>query len=119
MRMLSTYLYIINIVIYFLTTSWLVLYDKHRCTCSKTWYQMYMRIWIIYMVFHILLNKNMYLDYALMVGQLIFVVISLVYIQDIIKNKCKCSQKDKAGDCIFYIDISIIFIALLVYIWLT
>ncbi len=119
MQKLAAYLYIINIVIYFLTISWLVIYEKHRCTCSKPWLQMYMRIWIIYMVFHLLLNKNKYFDYVLMVFQLVFIIISLIYIQDIIKNKCKCSEKEKTAKCIFYVDISIVFIALLVYMWLT
>ena len=116
---LPLYLYVLNLAIYFLTVSWLVLYDKHKCECGNNWHQVYMRIWTVYMLFHVLLIQNQYLDYLLVIGQLVFIVITLVYIQEIVKNKCKCSEADRSADCMFYLDIIIIFIALMVYLLIT
>jgi hypothetical protein len=77
---------------------------------------MYMRLWIIYSVFHLLLMPR-FLDYALMVGQVVFIVISLIHIKDVIKKKCKCQHKKQ--EYLFYLDMGIIFVAMLAYMWLT
>ncbi len=116
---IQLHLYVLNLAIYFLTVSWLVLYDKHKCKCGNNWHQVYMRLWSVYMLFHILLIQNSYLDYLLIIGQLVFIVVTLFYIQDIAKQKCKCSDQDKERDCKFYLDIIIIFIALMVYLLIT
>lgn len=106
-------LFIINTVLYFLAITWAILYDKHVCKCSNDWKKMYMRIWMIFMILCL-----QYIEYFIIIGQIIFIIVAFVYLNDVIKSKCKCLDTDYANfghELTIYFDIFLIFIAISFY----
>ena len=98
-------IYFINIVLYFLTFSWIIMMEKENCTCSADWRRNYIKyylisivLYIIIMIIHTLVFNNRYayiftlLNYWFLVSELIFISIVFVYIKDLIKKRCECSK---------------------------
>jgi hypothetical protein len=98
-------IYFINIVLYFLTFSWIIMMEKENCTCSADWKRNYIKYYlisivayIIIMIIHTLIFNNRYgnifilLNYGFLISELIFISIVFIYIKDLIKKRCECSK---------------------------
>ncbi len=98
-------IYFINIVLYFLTFSWIIMMEKENCTCSADWRRNYIKyylisivVYIVIMIIHTVFFNNCYeyifrlLNYWFLVSELIFISIVFVYIRDLIKKRCECSK---------------------------
>lgn len=97
-------IYMINIVLYFITFTWIVMLEKNKCACSMNWKRDFIKYYLIFMVtfmilytlFVIFLQKYVYLlenaKYIIFILQLLYIGIVFVYIRDLITNKCECSD---------------------------
>lgn len=102
-------LYIINIILYFITFSWIVLLEKNKCECGRNWKRDFIKYFILAMIFLVFVyaiyekmalckvfrGHEFILDkmwYILFISEIIFVTIVFIYIRDLIKNKCKCGE---------------------------
>ena len=101
---LITFIYSINIILYFITFSWIIILEKYKCDCSKDWKREFIKYFILVLILYILisiisnfistpLNSILeYIKYVVYIGELFFIVITFIYIQELIKNKCECSN---------------------------
>lgn len=125
-------IYTIDIVLYFVTFSWIVLLEKNKCHCSNNWKRNFIKYYIIFIVivllaflFHQLLLKFNYIQYEysfifdmikyfVLISELIFVCIVFIYIKDLINNKCECSEMPQRDITLLYsiVDIVIFFSSL-------
>jgi hypothetical protein len=104
-------LYVINIILYFITFSWIVLLEKNKCDCGKNWKRDFIKYYILAMIVFTLMcaiyekmasynmvnNYDFIFDklwYILFVSQIVFVTVVFIYIRDLIKNKCKCEESN-------------------------
>jgi len=106
-------IYLINIVLYFITFSWIIMMEKGHCECSNNWKRTFIKVYIISMICFIFITCIFYLaqymnyfteltskyenilnilKYFVLVAEIIFVAIVFIYIRDLIKNKCSCSE---------------------------
>ena len=98
-------IYFINIVLYFLTFSWIIMMEKENCKCSADWKRTYIKyyllsmiIFIIILFVHMLVFNNMYenifeyVKYVFLLSELVFITIVFIYIRDLIKKRCECSN---------------------------
>jgi len=103
-------IYIINIILYFITFSWIVLLEKNKCDCGNNWKRDFIKYYILAMILFILIciiyeklasysivpkNFDNIFDklwYILFLSQIIFVTVVFIYIRDLIRNKCKCEE---------------------------
>lgn len=113
-------LYFINVVLYFVTFSWMVMLEKSNCECGENWKRNYIKYYIVIMFFIIcaialtfITNITTYSDdvftyvkYAMLLAEIIFVVIVFLNMRDLIKKGCNC-QKDKNAKIYDNIDIII------------
>jgi hypothetical protein len=96
---LITTIYIINVVLYFLSFSWIIMQNKHHCNCSKNWkydfikyYLIFLTILIALMIFNIIPKIfNNTIKYIIMISEIIYISIIFLYIRDLIKKRCSCS----------------------------
>lgn len=125
-------LYFINIVLYFITFSWMIILGKGDCQCGKNWKWAYIKYYIIMMFFILcaivftfitkIANNTdelfTYVKYGMLLFEIIFVVIVFLNMRDLIKKGCNCQnqENDKIYDsvdviiCILSIVISLILI---------
>ena len=111
--------YIINIILYFITFSWIVLLEKNKCDCSKNWKRDFIKYYIIAMIAFIvvygiyeimsaykLLNNYDYvfdfLRYVMFISEIGFVTVVFIYIRDLIRTRCKCSESPNRDISLFY-----------------
>jgi hypothetical protein len=98
-------IYFINIVLYFLTFSWIIMMEKEKCACSADWkrdyikyYLMSMIMFILLMFVHTLVFSNryeyifQYVKYVFLLSELVFIAIVFIYIRDLIRKRCECSN---------------------------
>ena len=106
-------IYLINIVLYFITFSWIIMMEKGQCECSNNWKRTFIKVYIITMICFIFISCLFYwsqymnyftelttkyenilniLKYVFLVVEIIFVAIVFIYIRDLIKTKCNCSE---------------------------
>lgn len=111
--------YIINIILYFITFSWIVLLEKNKCDCSKNWKRDFIKYYILSMILFIViygvyevlsaykLVKNYdyvfdFLRYVMFISEIGFVSIVFIYIRDLIRKRCKCSESPNRDISLFY-----------------
>lgn len=102
-------LYFINIVLYFITFSWMIILGKSECECGKNWKRSYIKYYIlvmflmIFVIFILLFTKTInhnddiltYVKYAILMSEIIFVVIIFLYVRDLIRKGCNCQNTEK------------------------
>lgn len=98
----------IDIVLYFITLSWIVILEKDKCECSQDWRRQFIKYFIIGFYIHIVLtyiylninpDKGSILFNFIIIQQFIFYTLQIIYIfvvfsyiRDLIKKRCKCSE---------------------------
>lgn len=72
---------------------------------------------IIYFTLDAYIKMNSAIIYVVIIGQLLFISIVFIYLNDVIKVKCDCTNKStiNKNELWLYFDILIAFIALLFY----
>ena len=72
---------------------------------------------ILYFILDAYIKMNSAIIYIVIIGQLLFIGIVFIYLNDIIKVKCDCTNKEtiNKNELWLYFDILIAFIALLFY----
>lgn len=120
-------LYFINIVLYFITFSWMIILGKGECECGKNWKRSYIKYYIVVMfliicVMTMLLLTNTlinnddiltYVKYGMLMSEIIFVVMVFLYIRDLIRKGCNC-QTTEQYPIYDNVDVSICIISVLV-----
>jgi len=121
--------YIINIILYFITFSWIVLLEKNKCECSKNWKRDFIKYYIMTMILfvvsygiyeimsanRIINNYDFIFDFLrniMLISEIGFVAIVFVYIRDLIKNRCKCSESPNRDISLFYSTVDLIIFAI-------
>ena len=121
--------YIINIILYFITFSWIVLLEKNKCECSKNWKRDFIKYYIMAMILfvvsygiyeimsanRIVNNYDFIFDFLrnlMLISEIGFVAIVFVYIRDLIKNRCKCSESPNRDITLFYSTVDLIIFAI-------
>jgi len=121
--------YIINIILYFITFSWIVLLEKNKCECSKNWKRDFIKYYIMAMILfivsygiyeimsanRIINNYDFIFDFLrnlMLISEIGFVAIVFVYIRDLIKNRCKCSESPNRDISLFYSTVDLIIFAI-------
>lgn len=111
--------YVINIILYFITFSWIVLLEKNKCECSTNWKRDFIKYYIIFQIIFIIIyvtyeimsfyklvkNYDFLFDalkYVMLMTEIGFVSIVFIYIRDLIRNKCKCSESPKRDITMLY-----------------
>jgi len=91
-------IYFINIVLYFITFSWIVLLEKNKCNCCLNWKRDFMKYFLIFMVFFIfagfLINIHDYLKYSILILQIVYIGIVFIYIRDLMRKHCDCGNQE-------------------------
>lgn len=117
--------YIINIILYFITFSWIVLLEKNKCECSKNWKRDFIKYYIMTMILFVVSygiyeimsankivnNYDFIFDFLrnlMLISEIGFVAIVFVYIRDLIKNRCKCSESPNRDISLFYSTVDLI-----------
>lgn len=96
---LLTTIYIINIVLYFLSFSWIIMQNKQHCNCTKNWKHIFIKFYLISLTFILLLMilgmipdvLHNTITYIIMFLEIIYISIIFLYIKDLIKKRCTCS----------------------------
>lgn len=99
-------LYLCNVVLYFITFTWLVLSNKKDCVCDvdiKTYMQYYIITLFVLMIIIYYANsfdkikyKSLIFDifiYIIIAIQFIVIYFVFHFIKNVTKNKCKCDNK--------------------------
>lgn len=117
--------YIINIILYFITFSWIVLLEKNKCECSKNWKRDFIKYYIMLMILFIISygiyeimsanklinNYDFIFDFLrnlMLISEIGFVAIVFIYIRNLIKNRCKCSESPNRDISLFYSTVDLI-----------
>jgi hypothetical protein len=79
--------------------------EKENCKCSADWKRTYIKyyllsmiIFIIILFVHMLVFNNRYenifeyVKYVFLLSELVFITIVFIYIRDLIKKRCECSN---------------------------
>ena len=91
-------IYIINIILYFLSTSWTILSSKYNCDCCKKWQKLFIQFHIIFFTIVLALYPFLqvqiqtYVRYIILFSEIVFVSITFLYIRDIIRQTCTCEK---------------------------
>jgi Na+/H+-translocating membrane pyrophosphatase len=96
--------YFINVVLYFITFSWIIMMEKQDCECSVDWRRDFIKYYLICVIVfiiasfaHIFFLNNRYhkifdsLRYIFLLSEIVFVTVVFLYIRDLIKKRCECS----------------------------
>jgi len=130
--MLLSVIYIIDIILYFVTFSWIVLLEKNKCNCSSNWKRYFIKYYIIFILTIILfviilqfLPKHITVRYSkyihsigmfILLTELIYVCVVFIYIKDLINNNCKCSDMPQRDITLLYsVTDIVIFVVSLIY----
>jgi hypothetical protein len=120
------FVYFINVVLYFITFSWIVILEKNKCECSNNWKREFIKYFLLIFISYIILsilfqltNTNSivfnYIKYILYVAEIVFIIITFIYIQELIKNKCECSKMIQRDITYIYTIVDIIVILLSIF----
>lgn len=119
-------LYFINVVLYFITFSWMVMLDKSKCVCGKNWRWTFIKYFIVVMfsiictiafIFTANVSTNTddifsYLKYGILIAEIIFVAIVFLNVRDLIKKGCNCQKVE--SDLVYdSVDIGICILSIL------
>lgn len=121
--------YIINIILYFITFSWIVLLEKNKCECSKNWKRDFIKYYIMAMILFMVLygiyeitsvnkiinNYDFIFDFLrniMLIAEIGFVTVVFIYIRDLIKKGCKCSESPNRDISLFYSTVDLIIFAI-------
>lgn len=128
--LLLSIIYLVDIILYFVTFSWIILLEKNKCNCSINWKRDFIKYYILFIIsiYCLLLIYNIYpnqhsiqikgfidiIRIIILLSELVFVCIIFIYIKDLINNKCKCSEISQKDISYLYstLDIMIFIISL-------
>ena len=107
--------YFINIVLYFITFSWIIMMEKQNCECSADWRRDFIKYYLVCIVIFIMasliniffLNNKFnvifnYLKYVFLLSEIVFITIVFLYIRDLIKKRCECSRSVERDITLIY-----------------
>lgn len=124
-------IYLINIVLYFITFSWIVLLEKNKCMCCDNWKRHFLKYYLIFMVSYILISMVSfhlfksyaiileYMKYVIFVSELIYIAAVTIYIRDLLKNRCDCNQNNNTVMNKLYTDTDYLIIILSVVLFVS
>ena len=91
-------IYFINIVLYFITFSWIVLLEKNKCDCSINWKRDFIKYFLICMIPIVFLSFYFkiadYMKYALLLFEIIYISIVFMYVRDLMRKHCNCGNQE-------------------------
>ena len=129
-------MYFTNIVLYFITFSWIIMMEKTNCECSNNWKRTFIKTYVILMILGMILFSILYithfmnfmtvittkysnviniLKYGMFISEIVYIIIVFLYIQDLIKGKCNCSNSLNREITLIYkiVDVIIMILSLI------
>ena len=110
-------IFIINIVLYFIIFNWLIGTNKYKCDCALTWKSYLIKYLLLFMllitlILRFILKFN-FIKNILLICEIFYIGMVLVYINDIVNKQCQCKYNYK-NNYNNIIDIFIVILSLII-----